>query len=390
EKYRVGDEIEARYKGRTRWFKGKIRMTHRDGTYDIRYEDGDSEEAVEAKMIRRVGGGDKDRKSLRTQASDGSDLAAVKLYRVGDTVEARFRGRSRWFKGKIKKCNNDGTYDIRYEDGDHENGVEASLIRGVGGGSRGRLVDSDDSRSIASKVYRIGDKIEARYRGKGSWLRGTITFAHRNDTYDIRYEDGDTEKNVSTSNIRSDGEASRASLNSMASSDAGNFDVGDEIEARFKGRSRWFKGTITCKNTDGTYDIRYEDGDSERGVERELVRKTEGRRAISGLDDESDYRKRRENGHSKKLRLTIGEDVEARFKGGRRWLDGVVRRVNMDGTYDIRYEDGETERRVEPDLVRSKSRSQINRSGSDASDVEAEKYRVGDEIEARYKGRTRW
>ena len=50
------------------------------------------------------------------------------------------------------------------------------------------------------------------------------------------------------------------------------FDVGTKIEARFGGRSRWFKGKITAKNRDGTYDILYNDGDRERRVKKELIR----------------------------------------------------------------------------------------------------------------------
>ena len=46
-----------------------------------------------------------------------------------------------------------------------------------------------------------------------------------------------------------------------------SFEEGDKIEARFGGRDKWFKGKISYKNRDGSYEIRYDDGDSERNVE---------------------------------------------------------------------------------------------------------------------------
>ena len=54
---------------------------------------------------------------------------------VGDKIEARFGGRSRWFKGKISRKNRDGSYDVLYNDGDRERGVKSDLIRRIGGSS---------------------------------------------------------------------------------------------------------------------------------------------------------------------------------------------------------------------------------------------------------------
>jgi len=51
-------------------------------------------------------------------------------FKIGDRIEARFRGRSvRYFNGKITKANEDNTYDILYDDGDSEHNVKAEHIR---------------------------------------------------------------------------------------------------------------------------------------------------------------------------------------------------------------------------------------------------------------------
>ena len=46
----------------------------------------------------------------------------------GDAVEAKYRGRN-YYPGKISRDCGEGKYDIAYDDGDEERGVEAHLIR---------------------------------------------------------------------------------------------------------------------------------------------------------------------------------------------------------------------------------------------------------------------
>ena len=47
----------------------------------------------------------------------------------GDAVEVRYRGREKYYPGKISRDCGEGKYDIAYDDGDEERGVEAHLIR---------------------------------------------------------------------------------------------------------------------------------------------------------------------------------------------------------------------------------------------------------------------
>ena len=43
-------------------------------------------------------------------------------------VEARYRGKARYYPGVIKRENRDGTFDIDYDDGDKERRVGAHLV----------------------------------------------------------------------------------------------------------------------------------------------------------------------------------------------------------------------------------------------------------------------
>jgi hypothetical protein len=47
-------------------------------------------------------------------------------------VNANYKGKGKFFGGKIKRDNRDGTYDIAYDDGDREMGVRGRYS-GAGG-----------------------------------------------------------------------------------------------------------------------------------------------------------------------------------------------------------------------------------------------------------------
>ena len=119
--------------------------------FDHTDDDGESETRVEARLITALGGGGSD-----------SDRASSDKLREGDAVEARYRGREKYYPGKIDRDRRDGTYDIAYDDGERETRVEARLIRKKRGSSRSR--SRSRSRSPSRGRMRVGTRVEARYR----------------------------------------------------------------------------------------------------------------------------------------------------------------------------------------------------------------------------------
>merc|ERR1719149_424052 len=101
--------------------KGKIDRKHRDGTYNVEYDDGDVEKYVEAENLRSVGG---------SGGGGGGDRL-----REGDKVEANYRGKGKFYKGKISRDRGDGTFDIDYDDGEKESRVEKDMIKSLESGS---------------------------------------------------------------------------------------------------------------------------------------------------------------------------------------------------------------------------------------------------------------
>ena len=74
--------------------------------------------------------------------------------------------------------------------------------------------DRPSSPSKRPKVFARGDRLEARYKGGNKWFKGKVSYVTEDrcgdvESYDIKYEDGDSEQNVAPENVRAiDGEGS--------------------------------------------------------------------------------------------------------------------------------------------------------------------------------------
>merc|ERR1712146_223854 len=130
-----GDRVEAKLKGWTKYYKGKITRENRDGTYDILFDDGERKSKVNAKLINSLEtkskkktkkkNRDRDSDSDDDDSDDDDDNASISK---GDRVEAKLKGWTKYYKGKIERENRDGTYDILFDDGDRKSKVNAKLI----------------------------------------------------------------------------------------------------------------------------------------------------------------------------------------------------------------------------------------------------------------------
>ena len=53
-------------------------------------------------------------------------------------MEAKVAGWTRYYKGEITRVNSDGTYDIRFDDGERKRGVRDDQIKGNDDRDEGR------------------------------------------------------------------------------------------------------------------------------------------------------------------------------------------------------------------------------------------------------------
>ena len=164
-----------------------------------------------------------------TLAADDA-LAAEGAFREGDAVEADFRGRGRYYAGKITSVREDGSYDVLYDDGDAEACVAPESVRR-------RSEEPEVARpETGEPAFSVGDAVDARYRGRAKTYPGAIEKVHEDATYDILYEDGEREARVAEALI------SKPSV----------FAVGAAVEANYRGKGTYYPGQVTALNGDGT------------------------------------------------------------------------------------------------------------------------------------------
>ncbi|CAN0506066.1 unnamed protein product, partial [Discosporangium mesarthrocarpum] len=191
--------------------------------------------------------------------------------------EARYRGRGKYYKGKISRVNSDGTFDINYDDGERERGLAVEHVKSL------EPEHGERSTTGASKLLE-GDKVEANYRGKGRFYKGQISRVNLDGTFNIDYDDGEKERGVPEDMVRSTAGGGRDTNRTRKLSESNDeknraggtrLREGDKVEARYRGRGKYYRGNISRVNSDGTFDIDYEDGEKERGLAEQHVKPLE-------------------------------------------------------------------------------------------------------------------
>ena len=74
--------------------------------FDVAYDDGEAETRVEEHLIRSLDGGGRGSRSPSPRGGGRGRL------REGAKIEARYRGRSRYYPGRIARDRGDGTFDV--------------------------------------------------------------------------------------------------------------------------------------------------------------------------------------------------------------------------------------------------------------------------------------
>lgn len=170
-RFRLGQRIMGNYRGNGRWFAGQITRVNSQCSYNIRYNDGDTDTDMHPIFIRAAGG--TTRCTIRT----------------GSAVTGNWRGLGRWYPGRVTGCSSSTGYTIAYNDGSRESGVQAARVR------KTRTV------RCTRTTFRVGQRVQGNWRGRGRWYHGIVRAAS-NCKYSIQYCDNDRETNVAQTNVR--------------------------------------------------------------------------------------------------------------------------------------------------------------------------------------------
>jgi hypothetical protein len=358
---RKGERVLATCKGSKKQYPGKIYLDNRDGTYDVKFDDGDRDRAVHERGIKQQSSD----ATTRGGISD-DDAAPVKL-REGDKVEARCKGSKKHYAGKVYLDNRDGTYDVKFDDGDRDRAVKKADIISKSGSGGGRS-DSDSDAKLST-----GDKVEARCKGSKKHYAGKVYLDNRDGTYDVKFDDGDRDRAVPKADIKN--------IASGAGKSSSAFDgvrvklrPGDKVEARCKGSKKHYAGKIFLDNRDGTYDVKFDDGDRDKFVPDSSIKKVGG--TALGIGSPS----------RPSAILREGDKVMASCKGSKKHYAGKIFIDNRDGTYDVKFDDGDRDKAVPKGSITAAG----NKSSLNTSRVSTSGLDVGDAVEANFRGRGNW
>ncbi|KAF0757747.1 hypothetical protein AaE_004166, partial [Aphanomyces astaci] len=357
----VGAKVKCRFNGGARYYAGVITRCSRDNqSFDVDYVDGEQECEVPVDWIRL----------LETPTPTTVSSLPAKFAK-GDVVEARYKGKSKFYPGVITRVtDNSQSYDVLYDDGETESNVSHNLIILVRRNER-----QDKANSPAG--WKVGQKVEARYKRRQKYYKGKVARARSNGTYDVEYDDGERETGVDKDMIRALGDMDERP----------QFEEGDLVQAQYEGNTRFYNGTILRCRLDGSYDIKYDDGDIETFVAAELICKrtpppivpyavdarievVKGARSMPGtitkvsnttglvtvLYDNGDKEKVPPDSLrpcAKDESFERHQRIEARPPTSHVYAQGLITNCRFNGTYDIEFESGEVATGVAPLLIRS-------------------------------------
>ena len=250
------------------------------------------------------------------------------------------------FRGVIEAANADGTYDVRYDDGDFEAAVARELIYvqrvskiAAEDGESAQEGGNDDEQSAASD----GDLSTSSSEPSTGSSEPSIA------RKDEEEEDEASDKEVAAATAVAD--EGRGGGEGEGGGKGASLSVGDSVEARFDGGPDFHPGKVVASNGDGTYAIDYSDGDKEPAVNRLRIRRT---------------------GDIRPEALAEGMRCEARHGGGIHCFGGVIAKVNGDGTYNVAYDDGDKEHGVPAELIYVQAIGPALRVAAEEATLEAE------------------
>ena len=127
----MGDRVEAKVAGWTKYYVGEVKRKNSDGTYDIIFDDGEKKSRVLSRQMRREGSNSARSNTSSKGGSRGSSRTSSPRiqYEKYDRVEAKVKGWTKYYGGEVIRVNDDGTYDLKFDDGEKKSKVKTLYMR---------------------------------------------------------------------------------------------------------------------------------------------------------------------------------------------------------------------------------------------------------------------
>lgn len=434
--FKIGDRVQGLFQGGPNWYNGTVQSYDAvTGSYAVSYDDGDFEgdvplarlraisAAVEAAPVKThvavptlapapashpalVGGAH----NFFKPKSQPAPIAVSTLsspYKVGDKVEALYYKGTTWYGGKVQAVHTvlntaeeEYAFDIAYDDGDRELKVPQASVRFPAGSANAAAAattaaatantankqpePASSAASTSSAVppsprppaqFRAGDHVEGFYGGGPSWYGAKVSkvnplSADGKYTYLLDYNDGDRETAVLEAHIRhvtkaqhqqqsprSPKAASTAAVAAPSSSTStSTYKKGDRVQGFFQEYDAWYDGTVDVMNGDGTYHVKYDDGDEDSAAHIAKLRAAPHTTTTHPASPAKAAPASASANATSKFK--VDDRVEGLFGGANEWYPAIVSAVERVGAsfcYSLHYDDGDREEGVDEALVRALS-----------------------------------
>jgi len=274
----VGTKVQSRYLGKHKWFSGQVAKVGIDdrgsARYEIKFDDGEVEEAVSAVFVRRLDGGihpippptnsnnaaiangfhdnsnynyiDDNHHDWSVVNAPGSDGATT--FSEGQRVYALLSQQhqhqhqhqqydfDQWKPGTIRRVNFNGTFDVLLDNGRFEPAAQPHQLRPMDDGFNSPM----DSPSFASAI-------------------ASSSTSGKHNTHDHHQYHREQKQQQQQQQQQYHDAASQLSPTAV-------FSVGQPVKAKYGRTILWSNGQIARANSTGTYDILFGDGVLQRMV----------------------------------------------------------------------------------------------------------------------------
>ena len=261
--------IEVNYRGSGRWRRAELLGEGRAGTVDVRYEDNDEiDKGIPLHYIRPI-------KTIKPYPPSSSLKRNIRManrcYTPHDlekaiTIEVKYDGQDdRWVRAKLLGEGPNETVDVMYEDSrDIDYNIPIKFIRPVKSSAASKKTFKKSTKNITSDELMKKDIfIEVNIDDNGKWKIAKLLSEGKNDTVNVMYDDDKEEYSVPIKNIRPllvQNKKITKNENKI------KFTIGTKVLCNFETTGRFYPGVIKSINSDGSYEIDYDDGDYETNV----------------------------------------------------------------------------------------------------------------------------
>ena len=195
---KVGGTIKAKLGNWKQAYSGEVLGINDDGTFHVKFSDGEVMKYLQKKWI--IGG---DTAKVETTPSSSTTTTASSdqlIIKVGATIKAKLGNWKQAYNGEVLGINTDGTFHVRFEDGEVMKYLQKKWIIGgdtakvvmpgqeTGGDATAQPSSGDDN------VLKKGKAIKAKLPNWQKPYNGVVQGVNKDGTVHVKFEDGDEMK----------------------------------------------------------------------------------------------------------------------------------------------------------------------------------------------------